>query len=97
VIVRLMGEGQYQLSDEAVSRLNQLDDDAQAAVEAEDEPKLDRLLEEMWGLVRNEGERLGDDDLSPSDALVPPSDMTLEETKRLLSTDGLIPDPGEGD
>jgi hypothetical protein len=97
VIVRLMGEGQYQLSDEAVSRLNQLDDDAQAAVEAEDEPKLDRLLDEMWGLVRNEGERLGDDDLSPSDALVPPSDMTLEETKRLLSTDGLIPDPGEGD
>jgi hypothetical protein len=97
VIVRLMGEGQYQLSDEAVSRLNELDDDAQAAVEAEDEPKLDRLLDEMWGLVRNEGERLGDDDLSPSDALVPPSDMTLEETKRLLSTDGLIPDPGEGD
>jgi hypothetical protein len=97
VIVRLMGEGQYRLSDEAVLRLNDLDDDAQAAVEAEDEPKLDRLLDEMWDLVRDEGERLGDDDLSPSDAVVPPSDMTLEETKRLLSTAGLIPDPGEGD
>jgi hypothetical protein len=91
-----MGEGQYRLSDEAVLRLNDLDDVAQAAVESEDEPKLDRLLDEMWDLVRSEGERLGDDDLSPSDAVVPPSDMTLEETKRLLSTEGLIPDPGEG-
>jgi hypothetical protein len=97
VIVRLMGEGQYRLSDEAVLRLNDLDDVAQGAVEAEDETKLDRLLDEMWDLVRNEGERLGDDDLSLSDAVVPPSDMTLEETKRLLSTEGLIPDPGEGD
>jgi hypothetical protein len=95
VIVRLLGEGQFRLSDEAVSRLNELDDDAQAAVEAEDEPKLDRLLDEMWELVRNDGERLGDDDLSPSDAVVPPSDMTLEETKRFLSPEGVIPDPGE--
>jgi hypothetical protein len=93
LIVRLMGEGQYRLSDDAVGRLNRLDDDAQVAVEAEDEPKLDRLLDEMWELVRAEGERLGDDDLTASDAVVPPSDMTLEETKRLLSSEGLIPDP----
>ena len=93
MIVRLMGEGQYRLSDEAVARLNELDDQAHAAVEAEDEPKLDRLLDEMWELVRNEGERLPDDDLSTSDAVIPPSDMTLEETKRLLSPEGLIPDP----
>jgi hypothetical protein len=93
LIVRLMGEGQYRLSDDAVGRLNRLDDDAQAAVEAEDEPRLDRLLDEMWELVRAEGERLGDDDLTASDAVVPPSDMTLEETKRLLSSEGLIPDP----
>jgi hypothetical protein len=93
VIVRLMGEGQYRLSDDAVVRLNELDDQAHAAVEAEDEPKLDRLLDEMWDLVRSEGERLPDDDLSASDAAIPPSDMTVEETKRLLSPEGLIPDP----
>jgi hypothetical protein len=93
VIVRLMGEGQFRLPDEAIARLNELDDEAQAAVEAEDEPKLDRLLDEMWELVRDEGERLGDDNLTASDAVVPPSDMTLEETKRLLSSEGLIPDP----
>ena len=94
MIVRLMGEGQYRLSQDAVTRLNELDDEAQAAVEAEDEPTLDRLLDQMWELVRSEGERLEDDDLSPSDSVIPPSDMTLEETKRLLSPEGLIPDLG---
>jgi hypothetical protein len=92
MIVRLMGEGQYRLSDEAVQRLNELDDEAHAATEAEDEAKLDRLLDDMWELVRSQGERLDDDDLSASDAVIPPSDMTLEETKRLLSPEGLIPD-----
>jgi PspAA-like protein len=93
VIVRLMGEGQYRLPDDAVERLNELDDDAHAAVEAEDEPKLDRLLDQMWKLVQTEAERLPDDDLSASDGVIPPSDLTLEETKRLFSHEGLIPDP----
>jgi hypothetical protein len=93
VIVRLMGEGQYHVPDDAVERLNQLDDDAHAAVEAEDEPKLDQLLDRMWELVQSKGERLADDELSASDGVIPPSDLTLEETKRLFSHEGLIPDP----
>jgi hypothetical protein len=94
MIVRLMGEGQYRLPDDAVGRLNELDDEAQAAVEAEDEPRLDTLLDEMWELVRSAGDPLPEDDLSASDAVVPPSDMTLEETKRFLGAEGLIPDLG---
>jgi hypothetical protein len=92
VIVRLSGEGQYRVPDGVVQRLNDLDDAAQAAVDAEDEPELDRRLDEMWELVRREGELLPDDDLSPSDFVIPPSDLTLEETKRLFSHEGLIPD-----
>jgi hypothetical protein len=41
--------------------------------------------------VQAEGERLADDDLSASDVVIPPSDLTLEETQRLFSDDGLIP------
>jgi hypothetical protein len=92
VIVRLSGEGQYRVSDDAVQKLNELDNEAQAALESEDEPELDRKLDEMWELVRREGEPLPDDDLSPSDFVIPPSDLTLEETKRLFSAEGLIPD-----
>jgi hypothetical protein len=92
MIVRLMGEGQFRVGDELAERLNDLDDRAQAAADAEDESELDRILDEMWGLVQGEGERLADDDLSQSDVAIPPSDLTLEETKRLFSPEGLIPD-----
>jgi hypothetical protein len=92
VIVRLMGEGQFRADDDLRSRLDELDVAAQAAADADDEPELDRVLDEMWRLVQSSGERLADDDLSASDVVIPPSDLTLEETKRLFSDEGLIPD-----
>jgi hypothetical protein len=92
VIVRLMGEGQYRVGDDLRERLNELDDRAGAALEANDEVELDQTLDEMFQLVRREGEKLPDEDLSTSDALVPPSDLTLEETRQLMSQEGFIPD-----
>ena len=92
MIARLMGEGQYRVDDELRGQLNELDDRAVAAMEADDEPALDGVLDEMWELVRSRGERLADDDLSASEVVIPPSDLTLEETKQLFSEDGLVPD-----
>jgi PspA-Associated protein len=92
VIARLMGEGQYRIDDGLRDRLNELDDRAVSAIDAEDEPTLDAVLDDMWGLVREQGERLPDDDLSPSDVVIPPSDLTLEETRKLFSEEGLVPD-----
>jgi PspAA-like protein len=92
VIVRLMGEGQYRVDDALLERLNALDDEATAALEASDETELDQRLEEMFALVRSNGEPLPDDDLSASDVIIPPADLTLEETRQLVSHDGLIPD-----
>jgi hypothetical protein len=93
VIVRLMGEGQFELGDELLSTLNEIDDRAMAAADAKDEPELGRLLEDMWKLVLAEGRRLPDDALGVSDVVIPPSDLTLDETTRLFSEQGLIPDP----
>ena len=92
MIVRLMGEGQYRVADSLVERLNDLDDRAMAALDAANEIELDQRLDEMFRLVRDEGEPLPDDDLSPSDAVIPPSDLTLEETRELMSQEGFIPD-----
>jgi hypothetical protein len=92
VIVRLMGEGQYRVDDSLRDRLNQLDDQAMAALEASNEVDLDQKLEQMFALVRAEGEPLPDDDLSASDVIIPPADLTLEETRELVSHEGLIPD-----
>jgi hypothetical protein len=92
MIVRLMGEGQYRVDDGLREQLNELDDRAVAALEQDDEPKLDDMLDEMWQLVRERGEHLADEDLSPSDLIIPPSDLSLEETRKLFSEDGLVPD-----
>ena len=92
MIVRLMADGQYRVEDSLREELNELDDRAVTALEADDEPTLDGVLDEMAQLVRDRGERLPDEDLSPSDLIIPPSDLTLEETKQLFTDEGLIPD-----
>jgi hypothetical protein len=92
VIVRVMGDGQYRVDDDVVEGLNELDEQAAQAVEGEDEESLQRLLKTMADGVREKGERLADDDLSPSDALIPPEDLSLDEARELFQGEGLIPD-----
>jgi hypothetical protein len=92
VIVRLMGEGQYQVDDDLRAELDRLDETALEALEANDEERLDAILEEMATLVRSRGSELPPEDLHPSDAIIPPADLTLEETRELMSNGGLIPD-----
>ncbi|HEY8408512.1 MAG TPA: hypothetical protein VIK66_11080 [Gaiellaceae bacterium] len=92
MIVRLMGEGQYRVDDSVLESLNELDDEVGRAVEQGDEETLRRLLATMASSVRERGERLPDDDLSASDAIVPPEDLSLDEAKQLFDGEGLIPD-----
>jgi hypothetical protein len=97
VIVRLMGEGQFELDDGEREGLNELDNQVMQAVEANDEENVRRLLRMMAGAVRKKGQKLPDDTLDPSDLVIPPDDLTLEEAHELFSGDGLIPDLPEPD
>ena len=92
MIARLMGEGQFRIDEALRSELNALDDRAAAAIDAEDEPALDEILDDMWDLVQERGERLPDDEIATSDLIIPPSDLTLEETRKLFTDEGLVPD-----
>jgi hypothetical protein len=92
VIVRVMGEGQYEVDEEVAKGLNDLDEQAERALEAGDGEKLSELLVRMAEAVRTNGARLADDDLSPSEAIVPPDDLSLEEARELFEGEGLIPD-----
>ena len=91
VIVRVAGEGQFRVGDNALAKLNEIDNRALAAVEGGDEDGFRALLAEMIALVRDHGETLADDDLSTSDVVVPPADTTMEEARAEFSGDGLIP------
>jgi hypothetical protein len=92
MIVRVMGEGQYRVDDSLLGRLNELDDEVARAVESSDERALWSGLQALGDAVREHGEKLADDDLTPSDAIIPPEDLSLEEARELLSGEGLIPD-----
>lgn len=92
MIVRLMGEGQFRVEDALASQLNDLDDRALAALERDDEAELDRCLDAMWRMVKAQGTPLPLDELAESDVIIPPSDLTLEETRDLFAEHGLIPD-----
>jgi len=92
MIVRISGEGQFELADGVVERLNALDNDAVAAVEAGEEARFADLFGQIVALIRTEGRPLADDDLRGSDVIVPPSDTSFEEARHEFSGDGLIPD-----
>jgi hypothetical protein len=57
-----------------------------------DEAALWRGLQALAEVVRANGEKLDDADLSPSDAIIPPEDLSLDEARELLEGEGLIPD-----
>ena len=92
MIVRLMGEGQFSVDGDALETLHELDNEAGGALERGDEDELRRLLVEMGKLVREQGEPLDDSDLTPSDGIVPPEDLSLDEARQLFEGEGLIPD-----
>ena len=92
MIVRIATEDQYRLPDEVATRLNELDNEAVAAVEAGDEARFRDLFDQMLDLVRAEGHLLGDDELEGSDVIIPPPDLSFAEARGEFSGDGLIPD-----
>jgi hypothetical protein len=92
VIVRIMGEGQFRVEPDVAAQLNELDTKATTALENGDEATLRDLLRQMAETVRSRGVRLDDADLSPSEGIVPPEDLSLEEARELFSGEGLIPD-----
>ena len=92
MIVRIAGEGQFRLPDDDAARLNELDNEAVAAVEANNQERFDELWHQMLSLVTTEGEEIPLDELVESDVILPPRDISFDEACAEFTGDGLIPD-----
>ena len=90
MIVRIATDGQYVLDDEQAERLNELDNAAVEAVDAGDEDRFHETFEEMLALVRA-APPLDGDELSESDVILPPPDLTFVEAGEEFTGEGLIP------
>jgi hypothetical protein len=93
MIVRILGEGQWDVSDDQLDGLNRLDADVESAVEAGDNDRFVAGLAALLDAVRTSCTPLPDDSLEDSDLILPPSDATIEEVRALLdeADEGLIP------
>jgi len=91
MIVRIMAEGQWDVPDGQLERLNGLDSSLEAAVDSGDEDAFRASLTTLLSAVRDKGSRLADDELVDSDLILPPEDATIEDVKALLGDEGLIP------
>lgn len=91
MIVRILTEGQYDVSDDALSRLNQLDAAVEAAISVGDAPAFDAALAALLDGVRTIGVPRAADSLDESDVILPPADATIDDVRAMLGGDGLIP------
>ena len=91
MILRILGEGQLEVSDESLSELNELDEALINAVEKGDEALFHSCLANLVDRVRAVGRPVPHDHLGPSELILPGPDATLGEVRSLLSDEGLIP------
>jgi hypothetical protein len=91
VIVRILGEGQFSVDDAATAELNQFDTDLETAVNRNDEAAFDDALTRLLARVRTHGSPLPPDTLEPSDLILPNEGSSMDEVRKMLTDEGLIP------
>ena len=91
MIVRIATEGQYEVDDSVAEKLNEIDNRCVEAVDSGDEAGFQSSYDEMLALVR-QGRQLGEDDLTESQLILPPPDLSFAEAGEQFTGEGLIPD-----
>lgn len=91
MIIRILGEGQYDVTDTRIDELNALDTRLHAAVESENTTAFVAALQALLAAVREFGVPLAADTLVASELVLPSDDSDLAQIRALLSNEGLIP------
>jgi len=91
MIVRILGEGQFDVPDGEADALNTLDDAIEKAISLSDEATFRNALAGLLSHVRAQGTPLPDSELVPSDAVLPREDASVQEVRELLTDEGMIP------
>lgn len=87
MIVRVLGDGVYELPDTEADTVERLDDALGTALERGDETGLQSVLGQLIAHVHSAGTVLPADDLRPSDLAVPHEGSTLDEVRALLASE----------
>jgi hypothetical protein len=85
VIVRILGEGRYDVPEADLPAIEQLDATLVDAMDRGDEAAFSGALADLIGQVRHTGTLLPADDLQTSELAVPHEGSTLDEVRALLA------------
>ncbi|MGB8217856.1 MAG: hypothetical protein WCE94_11195 [Candidatus Methanoperedens sp.] len=96
MIVRLMGEGQYEIDKKHIDTVNKIDNNIVKIVSGRDEKAAMSTFRteytKLHDYVRKNGKKVPHEIIKPSDIIIPPEDITLEEARKIFRGEGLIED-----
>lgn len=90
MIVRILGEGQLEVPDDAADGLRELDERLAAAVDRGDEAGFAQALAALLDRLHSVGRPVALDRLVPSQMVVPSPDAGMDEVRELLTEEGMI-------
>ena len=94
-IVRIMGQGQFKINEDIVKRINEIDDTIVQILQNEsksDDQKYRAKITEIVETITSEGQKLEDKELVESDIIVPDTDISIDEAKKVFQGQGVIPE-----
>ena len=87
-VVRILGEGLYDVPDADLPAIEQLDAVLVDALDRSDDAAFTGALADLVGEVRHSGTKMAHDELASSALVVPHEGSTLDEVRSLLAGDG---------
>jgi hypothetical protein len=92
LIIRIMGEGQYRAPEALCNELNQIDNRIVKLVEEGKAEEFQKELAKLISEIKKNGEPVGAEEITESDIIVPPADLSLEEAKDIFKGSGIFKD-----
>jgi hypothetical protein len=91
MIIRILGEGQYQIDAAQLADLNELDSSVEHAISVGDTAEFRAALTRLLAEIHEKGTPVANDVFVESDLVLPAADATLDEVRKYLSDEGLLP------
>jgi len=90
MIIRILGDGQYRLDDNLVERVNKIDNRIVNHVSRGNRVEYAQDLANLISTIKELAEPLDPVEILPSDIIIPPSDLSFEEARKVFCDEGLI-------
>ncbi|RXA19898.1 hypothetical protein EQO05_07045 [Methanosarcina sp. MSH10X1] len=92
MIIRIMGEGQYRAPEALCDELNQIDNRIVDLVEEGKAEEFQSELAKLISEIKKKGEPIEAEEITESDIIVPPEDLSLEEARDVFKGSGIFKD-----